>query len=89
MFLEHFKITGIAVFQIFLLALIGFFLTKRKFLTSQGLDDLSRLVMDVTLPVLIFCQLIKDFSFSLYPNWWVFPLISIGITLLEIGRAHV
>lgn len=84
MFLEHFKITGIAVFQIFLLALIGFFLTKRKFLTSQGLDDLSRLVMDVTLPVLIFCQLIKDFSFSLYPNWWVFPLISIGITLLGL-----
>ena len=77
MFIEHFKVTGIAVFQIFLLASIGFFLTKRRFLSSQGLDDLSRLVMDLTLPVLIFCQLIKDFSFSLYPDWWVFPLISI------------
>ena len=84
MFIEHFKITGIAVFQIFLLAGIGFFLTKRKFLSSQGLDDLGGLVMDVTLPVLIFCQLIKDFSFSLYSDWWIFPLISITITFLGL-----
>ncbi|MFA5286810.1 MAG: AEC family transporter [Candidatus Omnitrophota bacterium] len=84
MFIEHFKVTGIAVFQIFLLAAVGFFLTKKKFLSSQGLDDLSRLVMNVTLPILIFCQLIKDFSFNLYPDWWIFPLISIAITLLGL-----
>jgi hypothetical protein len=83
-FIEHFKVTGIAVFQIFLLAAVGFFLTKKKFLSSQGLDDLSRLVMNVTLPILIFCQLIKDFSFNLYPDWWIFPLISIAITLLGL-----
>ncbi len=84
MFMEHFKITGIAVSQIFLLAAVGFFLLKKRFLSDQGLDDLGRLVMDVTLPVLIFCQLIRDFSFSLYSNWWVFPLISIAITLLGL-----
>jgi hypothetical protein len=84
MFLEHFKITGIAVSQIFLLSAIGFFLVKRSFLSSRGLDDLSRLVMDITLPVLIFCQLIRDFSFTLYPNWWIFPLISIAITILGL-----
>ncbi|PIP19411.1 MAG: hypothetical protein COX41_02975 [Candidatus Omnitrophica bacterium CG23_combo_of_CG06-09_8_20_14_all_41_10] len=84
MFMEHFKITGLAVSQIFLLAAMGFFLVKKKFLSGQGLDDLSRLVMDVTLPVLIFCQLIKDFSFNLYSNWWIFPLISIAITLLGL-----
>jgi predicted permease len=33
------------------------------------------------LPVLIFCQLVKDFSFGLYPDWWIFPLISIAITI--------
>lgn len=38
--------------------------------------------MEITLPALIFCQLIKDFRFDLYPNWWIFPLLSIGITLL-------
>lgn len=81
MFIEHFQITGIAVLQIFLLSAIGFLLVKKGFLSGGGLEDLSRLVMDVALPVLIFCQLIRDFSFSLYPNWWVFPLISIAITV--------
>ncbi|MCX5706479.1 MAG: AEC family transporter [Candidatus Omnitrophica bacterium] len=84
MFLESFKITAVAVFQIFLLAAIGYFLVKKKFLVNEGLDALSRLVMDVTLPLLIFYQLVKDFTFSLYPNWWIFPLISIGVTLIGL-----
>ncbi|OQB12734.1 MAG: Membrane transport protein [Candidatus Omnitrophica bacterium ADurb.Bin205] len=84
MFIEHFQITGIAVLQIFMLSAVGFLLVRKRFLSGRGLDDLSRLVMDVSLPVLIFCQLIKDFSFCLYPNWWVFPLISIAITVFGL-----
>ncbi|MFA5062853.1 MAG: AEC family transporter [Candidatus Omnitrophota bacterium] len=82
--LEHFKVTGIAVFQIFLLAIIGYLLVKRKFLSEQGIDSISNLVMDITLPILIFCQLIKDFSFTAYSNWWVFPLISIAVTAIGL-----
>jgi hypothetical protein len=81
MFLESFKITGLAVAQIFLLAALGYFLIKRNMLGPEGLNALSRLVIEVTLPLMIFCQLIKDFSFTLYSNWWVFPLISIAITI--------
>ena len=81
MFFESFKITGLAVAQIFLLAALGYFLIKKEILGHEGLDALSRLVIEITLPLLIFCQLIKDFSFSLYSNWWIFPLISIAITI--------
>lgn len=84
MFLQYFKITGLAVTQIFLLGAIGYFLMKKNILGDAGLDSLSRLTLDITLPVLIFCQLIKDFSFTLYPNWWVLPLLSIGITILGL-----
>jgi predicted permease len=84
MFLEHFKVTGVAVAQIFILASLGFYLVKRKFLSEAGLDAISQLVMDVTLPVLIFAQLMRDFRFNLYPNWWIFPLISLGITVLGL-----
>jgi predicted permease len=84
MFLEHIKVTAAGVSQIFILALLGYLLVRRRLLSSEGLDALSFLVMDVTLPVLIFCQLIQDFSFSIYPNWWIFPLISIGITILGL-----
>jgi len=80
MFLESFKITGIAVIQIFLLGAIGYFLVKKNILSAEGLNALSRLVVEITLPLLIFCQLVKGFSFTLYPNWWVFPLLSIAIT---------
>ncbi|MFA4842574.1 MAG: AEC family transporter [Candidatus Omnitrophota bacterium] len=85
MFLESFKTTGIAVGQIFILGAIGYILARRKFLGEEGLQALARLVMDVTLPVMIFCQLIRDFRFALYPEWWVFPLLSFAITALALG----
>lgn len=81
MFLESVKITGIGVMQIFLLGLVGYFLVKKNILGKDGLSSLSRLVIDIALPLLIFCQLVKGFSFSLYRNWWVFPLISLAVTV--------
>jgi len=81
MLLESFKITGSAVMQIFLLAALGYFLIKKNILGHEGLDALSRLAIEITLPIMIFCQLVKDFSFTLYSNWWIFPLISIAITI--------
>lgn len=84
MFLASFGITGSAVLQIIILGAIGYFLVKRKVLGSDGLDALSRLTIDVTLPILIFCQLTMGFSFKLYPHWWVFPLISLAITIVGL-----
>ncbi|MDD5432230.1 MAG: AEC family transporter [Candidatus Omnitrophica bacterium] len=84
MLIESFKITGIAVAQSLLLAAIGFLLIKKLILSHDELDGISRLVMKVTLPLLIFCQLIKDFDFHLYPNWWIFPLISVVITIIGL-----
>lgn len=81
MLLEPFGITGLAVFQIFLLGAIGYFLVKKNILGHEGLNSISKLVIEITLPIWIFCQLVEDFSFSLYPNWWIFPLISMGITI--------
>lgn len=81
MFLESFRVTSLAVAQIFLLGAIGYFIVRKNILSQEGLNSLSRLVVGITLPLFIFCQLIKGFSFSLYPNWWVFPLASIAITI--------
>ncbi|MBL7152002.1 MAG: AEC family transporter [Candidatus Omnitrophica bacterium] len=80
MFLEHFRITASAMAQIFLLAAIGYFLVRRKIIGSEGLAAFSRLVIEVTLPLLIFTKLAAGFSFRLYPRWWIFPLLSILIT---------
>jgi predicted permease len=81
MFLDFFKVAGFAVVEIFILAAIGYFLVKKNILNDSGLDALSSLVVKITLPFLIFSQLIKDFSFGRYPDWWVFPLVSLAVTI--------
>jgi len=80
MFAGYFKISAAAVAQIFLLSAIGYFLVKKNTLGPQCLNTLSRLVVEVTLPLMIFCKLIREFSFSRYPEWWIFPLASLAIT---------
>lgn len=84
MFIEHLKITSLAVSQIFFLGAVGYFLVKKKLLRPESLNSLSQLVINVTLPALILYELLKNFDFSLYPNWWIFPLISISITALGL-----
>jgi predicted permease len=83
-FWESFKITASGVGQSFILGLIGFFLIKRNLLGQEGLDTLSKLVIEVTLPLLIFCRLLKGFTFGQYPDWWLYPLISLCVTLIGI-----
>jgi len=85
MFLEYFRITTLAMAQIFILGLAGYFLVKRNILSHEGLSALSRIVVQVIFPALIFSQLIKNFAFSLYPQWWIFPLISLAITIAGLG----
>jgi len=91
MFFESFRITSVAVFQILLVAGMGYFLVKKGILSQEGIDTLSKFVVEVALPIMIFCQLIRDFRFDLYPNWWAFPLLSLFITIagLAIGAIFV
>ena len=85
MFLQSMQVTGVAVLEIFLLAAVGFFLVKKGVLKDEGLDALSRLMVKVTLPLLIFSRLVREFDFHSYPNWWIFPLLSIAITILGLA----
>ncbi|MFH1338370.1 MAG: AEC family transporter, partial [Candidatus Omnitrophota bacterium] len=84
MFLKSFGLVSQAVGQIFILGAIGFFLVKRSILTRQGMDLISRLVIGITLPAMIFSRLIQGFNFGLKPAWWIFPLASFAITVLGL-----
>ena len=89
MFIESFRITVDGVMPSFILGAIGFLLFKRKLLEADGLNSLSRLVIEVTLPFLIFYRLVTQFSFSRFPNWWMFPLLSLAITGLGLVCAGI
>lgn len=80
MLMDSVALTFNGVLPSFVLGLIGFFLLKWKLLQGEGLDALSRLVIDVTLPLLIFYRLLVNFDFERYPQWWIIPLISIAVT---------
>jgi len=84
-FFTSFKITGLAMAQIFILGAIGYFLVKRKILAEEGLAALSRLVVEIIFPVLIFSRLVSGFNFQLYADWWIFPLISLAITVVAMA----
>jgi len=79
-FQESFKTICLAVVQIMILSGIGFFLVRRNLLDELGLGVLSRLLIKVMLPILIFSRFVGDFSFALYPDWWIFPVLSFIIT---------
>lgn len=83
-FLASFKITGLAIVEIFLLGLCGFVLVRKRILSEEGLNGLTRLAIELTLPLFIFCQLTRHFSFHLYPNWWLFPILSLVITFVGL-----
>jgi predicted permease len=85
MFLEQFKITALAMAQIFILGGLGYILVRRKILSHNGLDALSHLMIQVIFPALILAQMLKNFNFSLYPGWWIFPLVSLAITLAGLS----
>ncbi|MDD3345274.1 MAG: AEC family transporter [Candidatus Omnitrophica bacterium] len=91
MFLDYFRVTGTAMAQIFFLGGLGYLFVRRGALSHAGLEALSRLVIQIIFPALIFTQLLKNFSFALYPNWWMFPLISLAITAfgLLVGWALI
>ncbi|MFC1709226.1 AEC family transporter [Candidatus Omnitrophota bacterium] len=78
--LPAFKITAFAMFQIFILGLIGYLLTRKKVISEDNLKFLAKLVINLFFPCFVFVKLVSNFDFKSYPNWWVFPLISFFVT---------
>ena len=84
MFWGAFGATAGGIAQILILAALGYFLKKKSILSDAGLDTVSRLTIDVTLPLLIFTQLVREFNVHVYPDWWIFPVLSFTITVLGL-----
>ncbi len=87
--LNYFKSIAQVMLQIFFLGLVGFGLARRKVLSRDGVSGLAGFLIIVTFPALIFSEIISKFSFSLYPDWWIFPLVSLAITGLGLFVGYV
>lgn len=80
MLLDAIKTIIQAIIQLVLLGCVGFWLVKLSWIRESGLKMLSGLVIGFFLPLFMFSEIIKRFRFDLYPDWWVFPILSLLIT---------
>lgn len=87
--LSYFKSVFQPMLQIFFLGFIGFILARRRALSEAGVSGLASFLIGVSLPSLIFWQVITKFSFALYPDWWVFVLISLLITAMGLSAGFL
>ncbi|MGE5279402.1 MAG: AEC family transporter [Deltaproteobacteria bacterium] len=69
-----------AIFQLVLIGLVGFLLVRRKTVSESGLNMIGGLVINVFLPLLMFTEIIRRFDVRSFPDWWVFPLLSLAVT---------
>lgn len=79
-FYSFFGTTLRAIIELVLLGGVGFFLLRRRIISEEGLFTLSHLVVNLFLPLFMFTQIVTRFSFSAYPQWWIFPLLSVAIS---------
>ncbi len=80
MFMSTFRVTGSAIIELVFLGAVGFVLLKRSIISESGLKTISDLVIGLFLPLFMFSEIVGRFSFSLYPDWWLFPILSFLIT---------
>lgn len=80
--LDSFGVIFGAMVQVFLLGFCGYVLTKKHVISSESLTVLSRLLVGLLLPCFIFAKFIESFSFAGFGGWWVFPLLSIVVTVV-------
>lgn len=71
--------------KVFLLGLAGYFIVKFNILNEESLRDLSRLLVNVILPCLIFSNIVTKFNPREFPQWWVFPLLQFLLFGIAFG----
>ncbi len=75
---------SVAVLQIFAMGAVGYALVRRNIVDDAGLKLLSFLSVNISFPLFIFNQIIRNFDPLHMPSWWGFPLINIGVSLFGL-----
>ena len=84
-----------SVIILFILIFLGFFIGKRGIINKEYTPDLSRFVIEITMPVTVFCSIIAQDSVGLLHEIWQmmvlaavfhFGTMCIGLLVVKIGR---
>jgi malate permease and related proteins len=78
-----------ALSLIFLVALIGGYLVRRKIISQKDIDSLSHVTVVVLLPCLMFSKIIRYFKPEEFPLWWILPLVALAMIGIGIGLSFL
>jgi len=84
-----FTTTFVAILQLVIIGVVGFFLIRRKAVSESGLTMIGGLVIKIFLPLFMFTEIVQRFSLERFPNWWMFPLLSVLVTAVGLGAGYL
>ncbi|NEW81253.1 MAG: permease [Mariniphaga sp.] len=74
----------LALVQVLLIAFAGAALVRTKIFQPGDVDGLSKTVVNVLLPAMIFSKIVRTLDPQSFPLWWVLPLVGIGLILIGL-----
>lgn len=74
----------LALVQVLLIAFAGAALVRTKIFQAGDVDGLSKTVVNVLLPAMIFSKIVLTLDPQSFPLWWVLPLVGIGLILIGL-----
>jgi predicted permease len=81
--------TAEALARIFLIILLAGFLVRKKIITTEQIDGLSKITVIVLLPALVFSNTLQHFEPEYLSYWWILPLLGIGLSILGLVLAFL
>jgi len=84
LFAQTFVTVFIALIKIFIIAFIAGFLVRKKIISEETINGISRLVVIIFLPVLIFSTITTEFNPDIQSWWAIIPLGAIGVSAMGI-----
>ena len=79
MFFELMLASFHGIMEVFVIGILGYIVVAGFKQSSSFLDYLTKIVIRVSLPCLVFSNMVRNFNPREVKYWWVFPLLAVAI----------
>ena len=83
-FISSFMSMSEALIRIFFIIIIAGVLVRKKVISQENINSLSKITVIVLLPSLVFSNILQHFDPSVLTYWWVLPILGILMSLVGV-----
>ncbi|MCM8813914.1 MAG: AEC family transporter [Candidatus Omnitrophica bacterium] len=83
-FFSAFQTVLVAMIEIVAVAWCGYIFVRRRWISEDALKGINDLLVRLFLPVLTVYHLLTHFQPERHRGWWIYPLLSIGMSLASL-----